>query len=233
MIALVNVILFSPGFINISLSKNTFQMALGITIIVISIIVFVIGNMNILLAKELVVNNKTKAILTSKDYMEVLNKNKNKQVFTKDIMTLLDQIQRLKKKKDTILTILQEKFNSSEMSYSRFLSVIDEIEKVFDINMKSIVNKINIFDVDDYENTKEEFEAPTISEDIIEEKMKIYNEYITFVKNSIEDNEQILLKLDKILLELSNFNSLEDGELENMEIMEEIDDLISKIKFYK
>ena len=61
----------------------------------------------------------------------------------------------------------------------------------------------------------------------------MYEEYITFVKDSVEDNEEILLKLDKVLLELSKFNSLDDGELENMNAMKEVDELISKINLYK
>ena len=35
----------------------------------------------------------------------------------------------------------------------------------------------------------------------------MFQKYITFVKESVENNEEILLKLDKVLLELSKFNS--------------------------
>ena len=47
----------------------------------------------------------------------------------------------------------------------------------------------------------------------------------------LRHHEQIILKLDKILLELSKFNSLED-KIENMSAMKEIEDLISKVKLY-
>ena len=62
--------------------------------------------------------------------------------------------------------------------------------------------------------------------------MNIYNEYISFVKKAIDDNEQIILKLDEILFELSKLNSSEDGALENMSAMKEIDDLIKKVRLY-
>ena len=75
--------------------------------------------------------------------------------------------------------------------------------------------------------------SKAFSNELIKEKLEIYNEYISYVKEAITDNEEILLKLDKVLLELSNFNSLESGELENMAAVKEIDDLISKIKLYK
>ena len=39
--------------------------------------------------------------------------------------------------------------------------------------------------------------------------------------------------ISKDNLELSKFNSLEDGELENMNAVKEVDELINKIKFYK
>lgn len=71
------------------------------------------------------------------------------------------------------------------------------------------------------------------SVEFIRAKMNIYNEYISFVKNATEENEQILLKLDKLLLELSKFNSLEIGEVDNMNAMKEIDELTAQTKYYK
>ena len=59
------------------------------------------------------------------------------------------------------------------------------------------------------------------------------NEYIRFVKEATEDNEQILLKLDKLLLEISGLNCIESGELEQMAGMIEIDNLIIQAKYYK
>jgi hypothetical protein len=70
------------------------------------------------------------------------------------------------------------------------------------------------------------------SKEFIQTKMNIYDEYVSFIKKAIENDEQIILKLDKILLELSRFNSIEDGKIENMNAMKEIDDLIDKIKLY-
>ena len=49
-----------------------------------------------------------------------------------------------------------------------------------------------------------------VGQDNIKEKLDIYNEYIDFVDNATRTNEEILLKLDKILLEISKYNSLEE-----------------------
>ena len=119
------------------------------------------------------------------------------------------------------------------MSYAKFDGTILDIENVFFINIKSVLNKLNAFDEDEYKRIRKNYEQKKLAPVFLEAKMNIYNEYISFVKKATEDNEQILLKLDKLLLEISRFNSLEDGELENMNAMEEIDELIIETKLYK
>ena len=63
--------------------------------------------------------------------------------------------------------------------------------------------------------------------------MNIYNEYIDFVKKATIMNEEILLKLDKILFEVSKYNSLEDGEVKELPAIIEMDELIKNAKLYK
>ena len=79
----------------------------------------------------------------------------------------------------------------------------------------------------------ERLDVGDFSEQFMEEKIRVYNEYINFVKAAAEDNEQILLKLDKLLLEISGLNSIESGQLEQMAGMIEIDNLIKQAKYYK
>ena len=92
---------------------------------------------------------------------------------------------------------------------------------------------LNAFDEDDYNFVRSRQEAGAFSEQFMEEKLEVYYEYIKFVNAATEDNEQILLKLDKLLLEISGLNSIESGELEQMAGMIEIDNLIKQAKYYK
>jgi len=39
--------------------------------------------------------------------------------------------------------------------------------------------------------------------------------------------------LDKMLLELSRYNSVEDGDINKLPVMQEMDELIEKAKLYK
>ncbi|MNI88070.1 hypothetical protein D3C73_1453300 [compost metagenome] len=61
----------------------------------------------------------------------------------------------------------------------------------------------------------------------------MYSEYLTFIKSSLATNEEIMLKLDKLLLEISRLDSFEPGDIENMPCMQEIDSLIKQTKLYK
>ncbi len=228
-IAVVDTILFSPGLLGIKIiGASAFETAFGATAALMSIVIFGYGNYNLLIEKEKTI--QIGEIKTADDCIEALNQNYDKKIFEKDIDTILEQIEMFQKKREAIKEALLQKFDSTEMSYSKFDGVISDIENVFYINIKSIINKLNAFDERDYNRIRKD--EKTFSDEIIQTKMRIYSEYITFVKEAIEDNEQIILKLDKILLELSRFFSIENGKIEEMSAMKEIDDLINKIKLY-
>jgi hypothetical protein len=228
-IAIIDIIIFSPGLLGIKMGGTSiFATAFGATALLMSGAVFVYGNYKLLFAAEKIIIH-TNEIKTADDCINALEQNYGKGTFSKDIDTILEQIERLVKKKETIKVILLQKFDSSEMSYLKFQGSVKDVENIFYINIKSILNKLNSFDEEDYNRVRKNKQTE-FSREFIQKKMSIYDEYISFVKNSIEDNEQILLKLDKFLLEISRFNSLADGDIENA--MKEIDELIIKTKFY-
>lgn len=232
MIAVINIILFSPGLLSIQIGgTSTFETSFGATAILMSLVVFIFGNFKLLTEKEKII--QTNDIKTKEDYINALKLTYSKKTFENDINTLLEQIERFNNKKKTIKDILLQKFNDTEMSFSKFNTTISDIEDVFYLNIKSILNKLNAFDEKDYDRIKKNSAKKKFNTEFLQTKMSIYNEYISFIKDSADDNEQILLKLDKILLEISKLNSLEDGELENMTAMKEIDELINKIKLYR
>lgn len=167
------------------------------------------------------------------DYIEALNNHRGLKTFEETIDLLLDQIGRLQKKNKIIRDILLQIFSASEISYKKFDAVIAEVEKIFFMNIRSILNKMNAFDEEDYNFIRNEHKAGTFSQQFIEEKLKVYNEYIAFVKAATEDNEQILLKLDKLLLEISGLNCIESDQLEKLPGMVEIDNLIKETINYK
>ncbi len=228
-IGVIDTILFSPGLLSIKIiGGSAFETAFGATAVLMSGIVFIFGNYNLLIEKEKTI--QASEIKTVDDYIDALKQN-DKRIFEKDITTILEQIEMFQKKRETIKEVLLQKFDITEISYSKFDGVISDLENVFYMNIRSIINKLNAFDEKDFNRIKKDAENK-FSKEFINTKMRIYGEYISFVRKAIEDNEQIILKLDKLLLELSKFNSLEGGKIEDMSAMKEIDELINKIKLY-
>jgi len=101
------------------------------------------------------------------------------------------------------------------------------------MNIRSILNELNAFDEEGYNFIRKKHEAGAFSQQVMEEKFKVYDEFITFVRAATEYNEQILLKLDKLLLEISDFDGVDPSQLEQMAGMIEIDNLIKQAKYYK
>ena len=230
-IAAANIAVFSSGLLAVDLFGSALEKAFGSAFLVLSGSGLVYGNYKLLSEPEKAIPIGAKS--TKEDYVEALNEHRGLETFERNIDLLLDQIERLQKKNKTIRDILLQIFNASEISYQKFDAVIAEVENIFFKNIRSIINKLNAFDEEDYNFIKKQRNAGAFSEEIMQEKFKVYNEYIRFVKEATEDNEQILLKLDKLLLEISGLNCIESGELEKMAGMIEIDNLIKQAKYYK
>jgi len=231
-IAATNTIIFSPGLLGVQLGgPSALATAFGSAVLFVSVTVFFYGNYQFLVGKEKVV--QTHELKTTEDYLEALRAHKGKKTFEQIIILLLEQIERFQKKKEKILSILGQIFDPNEMSFKKFAGVIIDVEEIFYLNLKSIINKLNAFDEDDYNLIRKKHASQAFSQQFMEDKFNVYNDYITFMKDSVEDNEEILLKLDKLLLEISGLNSMENGQIEQMPGMIEIDNLIKHTKLYK
>lgn len=235
-IAAFNIVTFSPVLIGLELfGASALETAFGITFIFLSGVGLIYGNYELLNESENESGEETQTnkIRTVEDYIEALNLHKGLKTFEETVDLLLDQIERLQRKNKNIRDILLQIFSASEVSYKKFDSAIFEVEKIFFINIRSILNKLDAFDEEEYNAVRKKHKEGAFSQHLMEEKMRVFNEYINFVKAATEDNEQILLKLDKLLLEISGFDSVESGQLEQMAGMIEIDNLTKQAKYYK
>ena len=229
-IIIINIVIFSNAFLGLALFAGT---ALSISIAWFSIIgsmaLFIRGN-SILLKKEathFLAKNIQSLTDCIKVFEEVIH---NGDVFDENILKNIEQIKRFSRKSDTIKEILLQKFSSDEMTFQKFGGVLQNVESVIYMNMRSILNKISAFDIEEYENMqKKGFKNESFSQ----EKLDIYNDYISFVDNATNINEDILLKLDKMLLEISRYNSLEDGDIQTLPAIMEMDELIRNANLYK
>ena len=145
-IAAANIIVFSPGLIGLVL-EGALAIAFGITLIFVSGVGLTYGNYKLLTRPETVIpTNKDSKV---EDYIEALNIHRELKTFEVTVDLLLDQIERLQKKNKIIRDILLQIFSASEIAYKKFDAVIAEVEKIFFMNIRSILNKMNAFDEED------------------------------------------------------------------------------------
>jgi hypothetical protein len=217
-------------FFGLALFTGTaFSISIAWMALLAGIYAFFNGNMALLKKEE--TRFLTKGIRNLSDCVSVFEEAiHNGDVFDEHILKNMDQINRFGRKHDTINDILSQKFSRDEMTFRKFSRVLRDVENVVYMNMRSILNKISAFDTDEYEKMRRKgFQ----SDELTAEKLKIYNEYIAFVNNATKTNENILLKLDKMLLEISRYNSLEDGDVKKLPAIIEMDELIKNASLYK
>lgn len=229
-VAVVNIAVFSPGFIGLNMGASALAGALGATLLLASALILVYFIYALMIKAPPVF--PVKLIQTHDDYVEALLSYKHVKSLEEDISFALSQLERMKKKKETLYEILQQRFEPEELSYKKFSSVIQEVERLFYLNLKSILNRLSVFDESELESIAGA-NARRLSANLLQEKKRIYEDYLIFTKDSLATNEEMLLKFDKLILEISRLDSFEAGEIEQMPCMQEIDSLIKQTKLYK
>lgn len=231
---LINIAVFSNAFLKVSIfGESILETIIGLIVIVGSVFLFIFINLRIIKGPTPKIDpTVTVEKITDLDSCRsTISHLKYSGTFAAKLDEVLEQIEKMQKKKGLISDILRQKFADTEMSYGKFLGIVESAEKIMCVNIKSMLNKICAFDEEEYNEIKNN--KSQLNQSIATQKMEIYNEYIDFVNQAVVGNEEILLRLDKLLLEISKFNSLSAGELENMEAMHELDDLIRDTKWYK
>ncbi len=241
-IALLNVILFSRGLVGLTLGGDALVTAFAVTEIVMSVIAFGYGNYTLLFKETEVRLLKGGELNEIKDYVEALEERRDKKVFETEINTAVDQVYRLQDKDKALDSILLQYFTPQEMTYVRFQGVIESVQSLFYTNIKKMINRMIIFDDKDYNRTLEKVNKmknlPTVVDPYspsshASTQMQIYNEHISYVKGLVMDNEEILIKMDSLLLEISKLDDIRGQGIENMAAIREINELIDQTKFYK
>lgn len=231
-VVLLNILILSPGLLGVEIGgESVLETASGVTLLVISFLVLVYGSYVLLFQPPVVM--PVKDIQTHEDYITALIHYRDVKALKKDIFLALDQLDRMEKKKDTLSDVLSQRFDQTELSYKRFISVIYEVEKLFYLNIRGILNKLSVFDASEFSIFANQQRAASFSNKLVQDKLNLYNEYLSYVTGYLGANEEIMLKLDKLLLEISLLNSTDYRDVEDMPCMKEIDALIKQTKFYK
>ena len=231
LIVAANVSVFSKAFLGFSLfSWTALTMSVGWFTVLASIASFSYFNKQILTPKSTytLIADRIKSLDDCVGVFEEAMQNGD--VFDKNIKKNINQLKKFRKKEQTIRNAILQKFSPQELTYQKFDSVLKDVENTMYLNMRNILDKMAAFDVEEYEALQKK----TISEnEIPEEKMQIYDEYLKNIKNATSLNDDILLKMDKMLFEISKYNNLDNSDNKNLPALEEMDELIKNVSLYK
>ncbi|NMO95057.1 hypothetical protein HII30_04555 [Paenibacillus lemnae] len=230
-VSAVNIIVLSPGLLGLRYGESPLTSALVITLLLTSLVALLYA-IYILLIKTTPAAAPVKPLETHEEYIMAVEQYKGIKTLKSEIDLSISQLGRLQQRMLTLLGVLNQRFDPNELTYKKFISVAHEVEKLFYLNIRSMLNRIRLFDEADYNSIQKQGKS-SLPQRIIQEKQAVYDEFFSFISGSLATNEEILLKLDKLLVEISRLDSFDPAEIENMQCMQEIDSLIKQTKFYR
>ncbi|MFS0724585.1 hypothetical protein [Paenibacillus sp. 1P07SE] len=234
-VAAACVVVLSPGLLGLDLvAGGTMERAAGITVLVMSGLVLLYGTYQLLLRPEPpAVTVKVGELRSHEDYAAALDAYGAVDGLQKEMEHGRDQLRRMSVRRRSLNALLAERFEPGELSYTKFMRVIQEVEQLFYRNIRGMLNKLDVFDAADFRNFAKRHQTSSFSSRLVQEKTGLYREYMAAMSGYLEANEEILLKLDKLLLEISRLSSSDYRNVEEMPCMREIDALIKHTKLYR
>jgi len=223
-IVIVNILLLSEGFLNLLSSDNIILKAIGIAVIVMSVLLFGYGNYSLLKPQETKIY-KNSDLLTGDDYIDALENCPNQKIFRNELDKGIKQMEKIRKKSELLKVILLQYFTEGEMTYHRFQNVIAGVETVFFRNIKKVINRITIFDAQTY---REQKKGQDVSADY-----DICRQHMEYINQSLIQNDLLLRKVDDLILEVSKLDEMKESALEELPAIQEIDQLIEETKYYQ
>ncbi|MBD5423610.1 MAG: hypothetical protein HDR44_00570 [Allobaculum sp.] len=146
-------------------------------------------------------------------------------VFSKEVQQLYDQGLRLQKKSKQLDTSLQDYFGEARLSYAKFATSINGGIEAFQANVQAILARMNSFDTLGYEELFKHHLEYT-------KAMEPYQECFSFIHKTLQANEEILERFDRLLEEV-NALSYPTQNLETSETLQELSILIEQTKRYQ
>lgn len=220
---LTDIMIFSEGFIGLSISDDdTIKQALGITLMVVSVIVFSYYNyryvMQYLQIKNIYIITE---LDTTEEFIAALSSYEGKIVFQKEIATVQEQIKRLDKRKETLNNVLYQKFsNNDDLS---ILNVVSDITNALWKNTKQILNRLSVFDQEEYLKLKNT--NIDLSNTVLYEKWQFFQGHISYIQNLIKMNEAALFEFDRLIIEVSQM-----GDTLSQNDLSKIKDIINAMQ---
>jgi len=171
-------------------------------------------------------------------------------IFFARAQTMRGQAARLTQKKEALSLTLGSRFGDSGITFQKFAGGAKMAADLMSGNTVDVIKRIWTFDEQDYaeierehgriatERTRARLMAPNGDnarlqerEQVVKEKMALYQSALAYVEQGVQSNEKVLLQLDRLQEELASLSDA--GNVENLAAMREIETLIAETKWYR
>jgi hypothetical protein len=154
----------------------------------------------------------------------------NIQTFRPDLMEMVEQLEKLQRKKDSIRRVLLERFQPTELAFAKFNSAADRAGSHMVQNARKVLDKVKSFDEEEYEDV---MNNPNTSREEFRTRKQVYDNVLSDVADMVSQGDKVLLALDKLQLAVSDISVMGDQQPDSDSAVREIDGLVQDVKFYK
>ncbi len=233
-LAAAAVIMYSPGLLDLRPSDSSILRA-GCSIMGVLVLAYGFIKTNIISALE-THNSLAIGMENVDDCIRVLRE-VDTDIFKTSVEEAVRQLGRAKNIENSFHVVVDEKFPPGSMSNDKFNSTASMSITAIVKNCRAMVARIQMFDERDYMRIRKliktgEYLRDDIPDSIQEEKYAIYEKNHSAIKDMVNNNEKILIRLDALVMEISTLDS-RDISVENNDIINEIEDLIEQTKYYQ
>lgn len=148
--------------------------------------------------------------------------------FQKDLTAAIDQIARFEKKQQTVHEMLQGE-GGEKVGAGRCLAILQSVGDIFYENVRSLLARTRLFDEKEYQlfrNGQLELSTPQARA----QKEEFYRTLAQSIDEMTDQNEEILLQIDKLSLELSRASTSNQWDTDTIVAMKRLDDYIQSTR---
>ena len=214
---ILNILVFSGSFIGVNpLSGHITDILAGTVVILLTVFVFIWINCAGWLDKLIAMggskksNQEVTSLKQCKAALSVYLDRADAGQFRDGIEGIAARLSKFESKRDAVKKALSESFDSTEITYTKFNATVDTVEAVLIGNAGVLIGRLKVYGGG----------AP-------------HSEFADFINNVIINCDDILLKMDRLLYELSVLSTQNKEDLANNSAIEELQKLIDSVKWYK
>lgn len=229
-IALILIIAYSPGFIGLRPSDiSIFRAGMSILTAPLCIAAMITIDKKLLFPKQpdYICSEETLSIEQAKSLLKSFDV--PGMPFIDTVHTAIEQLSRLQAAKSRTIRILNARFEPGSLSNEKFVSAIENASKTAIQNIITMVNRLPLFDADDYERLKN-YKHDNIPDDIQEEQIAFYNQIKKHAEETIIINEKIITRMASLIIRCSEPDSETN---DSQQIIDQINQLTDELKYYK